>query len=876
MTTEAPPWPEEGVTLLVAALGAALLVVATAFGAPAPERAPWATTALQGLSATCGVLALLAIVLRGRARTWLAPTLLLSGLGAMLALLGTVPEVSALPLRGMGERVFGFPVAIGLPVAGAALLAGRGPTARALAVLGGALVLFGVLGPHHELGRTQPALLWHLRLGADLPGLAVVLFAVVAALCIAAAWIGGSDPRSPLVTALGAVAALTLPGWELARLGTGVPSAAPVLALLVLLGGTALVLAAFALGLRSDAPASPPFKHAATVVEVVAIAGVVGLWLALKSFTWRWSTSDENIYFYDAWLVAQGKLPYRDFFFAHPPLHLAAAASLFGLFGFHLRLAKLIPVAATLAIAALLWSVVRERLGRVAAFLTLAFYLFAYELIQSSTNMNGVEFAALFGVLGLVLAVRGRPALSGAALGLAITSGVYAAGIALGLVLVAWLRDNRTGLRTTLGLVATGGGLNLLFWLVGGAEYVDGVYKFHLLKEAKPITVEYLNLLYHHAPMAVGVWLAPGLLAWLLYRRTPLPGFGTLPEERKRSFFSPATLLTEPGPGLVKLCFLITVGLLVEFSRFQEIYDFYFALLLPFGAVCAGFAVTALGASLWHDARALAEARPAWARGASVTVAFFVAYTLWVPLAAEANWGFSNPGRVREDGPPLRDKRGRPRLRPFTGPILPGKGANPEFLQAGDLRSYPWIAPAAWPSVTGPLVRAFFWRDHRRYFDMAPGYRHVLWQKSLHVSIMEELVAAVREGSTADETLAGNSLIAPAVALASERRIAGGFVDTNAKRFKTGNSSLRAFFEAICNDSVRFLVIAPSGYLDDSLAQREPTVRTYFEPVLRLEDPWAKFQRSGKAAYWVTLWRLKDPYRTATPRCAYVEPSASK
>ena len=43
--------------------------------------------------------------------------------------------------------------------------------------------------------------------------------------------------------------------------------------------------------------------------------------------------SRENIYFYDAWLMSQGELPYRDFFFAHPPLGLIPGWLVFVLLG---------------------------------------------------------------------------------------------------------------------------------------------------------------------------------------------------------------------------------------------------------------------------------------------------------------------------------------------------------------------------------------------------------------------------------------------------------------------------------------------------------------------------------------------------------------
>ena len=37
---------------------------------------------------------------------------------------------------------------------------------------------------------------------------------------------------------------------------------------------------------------------------------------------------DENVYYYMGKLISEGKVPYRDFFLAHPPLHIYIIALL--------------------------------------------------------------------------------------------------------------------------------------------------------------------------------------------------------------------------------------------------------------------------------------------------------------------------------------------------------------------------------------------------------------------------------------------------------------------------------------------------------------------------------------------------------------------
>src|SRR6266704_1507956 len=58
-----------------------------------------------------------------------------------------------------------------------------------------------------------------------------------------------------------------------------------------------------------------------------AFAAVVLVYVALKTYHLALASSDENIYFYMAARTVFGGLaPYRDYFFAHPPLHLGLAA----------------------------------------------------------------------------------------------------------------------------------------------------------------------------------------------------------------------------------------------------------------------------------------------------------------------------------------------------------------------------------------------------------------------------------------------------------------------------------------------------------------------------------------------------------------------
>jgi hypothetical protein len=77
----------------------------------------------------------------------------------------------------------------------------------------------------------------------------------------------------------------------------------------------------------------------------------------------------------------------------------------------------------------------------------------------------------------------------------------------------------------------------------------------------------------------------------------------------------------------------------------------------------------------------------------------------------------------------------------------------------------------------------------------------------------------------------------------------------------------------VCADKIRFIVSSPSGYFNDRMLQRLPTMQRYFEAVKRFESPLNKFRR--KRPWAVTLWRNRAT-DDASPRCEWIEPPPAK
>ena len=231
-----------------------------------------------------------------------------------------------------------------------------------------------------------------------------------------------------------------------------------------------------------------PGRWEARVFAGLVPAGILLAYVAVKLEAAGLSAGDENIYFYDVLLFTRGVMPYRDYFFAHPPLHVAVPGLLSLVTGFSLGFLKLLPLLFSCGTGLAVWDTARrsiKRGGAVAAAVAMAGFLFALEQLQASSNLTGVNLTVLFAAASLWCVVRGRPLAGGLLAGAAVSTGVYAAPLLAAVPLVLAFRNPRGLLRFLAGAVGLAGAVNLGFWALGGPAYWDQVYLFHTLKPVR-------------------------------------------------------------------------------------------------------------------------------------------------------------------------------------------------------------------------------------------------------------------------------------------------------------------------------------------------------------------------------------------------------
>lgn len=213
------------------------------------------------------------------------------------------------------------------------------------------------------------------------------------------------------------------------------------------------------------------------------LIGAFFLWAKRYGFHYTVG-GDENAYFYMARLMSEGKLFYRDFFFAHPPLQLLLLSGVYRVFGFQLIALKLTAVLPVLAGAIVIYLQFWKKKDGLTGIFFMIVFLFNYELLKITTHPFGLNLTSFFLLLSLYFFLEDRPLPCGIFWGSAAITGLYA--LPWGVVPLGYYLLRRGGVRDGVrflgGFLVVFGAVNGLAILLFGQRYVTPVYIYHFLK----------------------------------------------------------------------------------------------------------------------------------------------------------------------------------------------------------------------------------------------------------------------------------------------------------------------------------------------------------------------------------------------------------
>ena len=301
----------------------------------------------------------------------------------------------------------------------------------------------------------------------------------------------------------------------------------------------------------------------------------------------HYDPGDEHIYFHRAELLATGKMPYKDFFFAHPPMQLFISAPLIKLFGFNFILLKSIPLIATM-LSALFLFLLMKKYSKTKAILAVILFLFTYNTMLEATYFLGINITTMFIVISIYFLFEKKYLAAGIFSGFAGLTGLYSL-IPITVIFIFLLLIKSKTLLTRelisrrkifsfinifkekqkkeffnflIGFSLIFVLINLIFILLYGNNYLTPVYKYHLLKpKAVSSTIQTFYIIIKNN--------------FILFASAFLFIFA----KNKKKFL---LIITS---SLIYLLFL---------TQLTKIFNFYFVLLFPFLAILGSSALVDL------------------------------------------------------------------------------------------------------------------------------------------------------------------------------------------------------------------------------------------------------------------------------------------
>jgi len=269
---------------------------------------------------------------------------------------------------------------------------------------------------------------------------------------------------------------------------------------------------------------------------------------------------DENVYYYMGKLIAEGKIPYGDFLYAHPPLQIYMIALIYKMLGFNIFALKIVPLISTLISAFFVFKIAKEKFGDAEAIVATALFLFSYGIMFNSVFSFGVEIAAMLLIAGFYfLWNKTNYVLSGLFFGLAsITRLLSLVPIAVILFFV-FLSNRKNFIKLSSAFFAVFLLVNGIFLAIFGDNYLTPVYKYHFLKSFSynENFMEYFDIV---------------KLNWVLFASALL--FIFVEDKKKLSI-----------PVFISAIYLILLAFL------NKLFGFYFMVIFPFLAVIGSYGI---------------------------------------------------------------------------------------------------------------------------------------------------------------------------------------------------------------------------------------------------------------------------------------------
>lgn len=194
--------------------------------------------------------------------------------------------------------------------------------------------------------------------------------------------------------------------------------------------------------------------------------------------------SDTNIYFDVAYQITQGKIIYRDFFYANFPIFPYVASLYYFLVGKSIEFFYITSSLEVIAISSLIYYITYDKTkNTLVAFFSSVIYIFSFIVLSTSDHQTGVFTASLFAVLGYLFLQKKEFFLSGLFISLSFFTKAYFIPIALSFFVYLLLQKQyRNTVRFAISFTLTGLVIVLPFLFFAQKGFINDVFLFSLFR----------------------------------------------------------------------------------------------------------------------------------------------------------------------------------------------------------------------------------------------------------------------------------------------------------------------------------------------------------------------------------------------------------
>ena len=204
--------------------------------------------------------------------------------------------------------------------------------------------------------------------------------------------------------------------------------------------------------------------------------------IVLRSFFLHPTFSDENFYFNVGKNILQGKIPYKDFFFSHPPLQVYTLVLFFKLFGTSFMVGKALTLITSSVCVFFLFLISKELYDKKTAFVTALIFLLTPVFLVFSTMGYGMWETMFLVLFSTYLLTKNRQKLGGITFSIAILFRYLAIIYLPFLIILLYLRKKK--FRTFLSsFFLTSFISGLLIFSTFGSSYIDQTISYHLFSK---------------------------------------------------------------------------------------------------------------------------------------------------------------------------------------------------------------------------------------------------------------------------------------------------------------------------------------------------------------------------------------------------------